>query len=460
MMADLIVKNGQVFTDGALVPADLVVNQGRITSIVQDGELPTARQTLDADGLVVLPGVVDTHVHFREPGYTYKEDFETGSKAAAAGGITTFVDQPNVEPPPSTLELFQEHRRLAQARSVVDFNHWAMPTKLAEIPKIAEAGAVGFKFFMKSAHYPYDGPISLVNQGTILETMRTIAPTGRLCTVHPHNQDIWENRIAHYTALGKTEKQHWNEVTYGDDDVIETTAIATLALLANAVKCRLRIQHIQGRPQNRVVRMLKRAGYHFLTEANPWGVFWIEPIGIQDEADREDNWLALQDGTIDVIASDHAPHTREEHVKAGENSFQSVIAGYPLCEHYLSLYLTEVNRGKIPLERLVWLTSENPARHIGLYPRKGTIRPGADADLVLVDLQKKAVLGESYPVYLKMGFTPLHGTEVQGVPIYTLVRGELVMDHGKIVVDPGFGQFIMPVAPAATGGEGRQFARV
>jgi dihydroorotase-like cyclic amidohydrolase len=451
-VSQLRITNGQVFTDGVLIPADLVVDDGKIAGIVAPGQAPSADQTLDADGLVVLPGLVDTHAHFREPGYTYKEDFLSGSRAAAAGGITMFVDQPNVEPPPSTLELYQEHRRLAEASAVVDFNHWGMPTKLAEIPKIAEAGAVGFKFFMKSAHYPYDGDISLINHASIMEAFRAIAPTGRLCTVHPHNQDIWEYQTAERTRQGRTSVKDWAEVTYGDEDVIETTAISLLAILANAVGCRLRIQHIQGRPQNRVVRMLKQAGFRFLTEANPWGVFWIEPIGIQTPEDLEDNWTALQDGTIDVIASDHAPHTREEQAKVGDNSFQSVIAAYPLCEHYLSMYLTEVNRGRISLAQLVWLVSENAARHIGVYPRKGTIRVGSDADLALVDMQKRAVLGESYPVYSKMGFTPLHGKEVQGVPVYTVVRGRIVMEHGQIVAEPGSGQFIHPLTAASWGG--------
>ena len=211
-MPDLRIVNGRVFIEGDLVPADVVVEGGRITGLTAPGQAPAAKQTLDADGLLVLPGMIDTHVHFREPGYTYKEDFLTGSRAAAAGGITMFVDQPNVEPPPSTLALYEEHRRLAEAKSVVDFNHWAMPTNLAEIPKIAAAGAAGFKFFMKSAHYPYDGPISLINHATILETLRTIAPTGRLCTVHPHNQDIWEYQIAERTRQGRTAPQDWNEV--------------------------------------------------------------------------------------------------------------------------------------------------------------------------------------------------------------------------------------------------------
>jgi dihydroorotase-like cyclic amidohydrolase len=150
----------------------------------------------------------------------------------------------------------------------------------------------------------------------------------------------------------------------------------------------------------------------------------------------------LKDGTIDIIASDHAPHTREEHKKAEESSFESVVAGYPLCEHYLAIYLTEVNKGTLSLYELVRAASENVARHLGLYPRKGVIQVGADADLAIIDLGREDVIGESLPVRSKMGFTPLHGMKVKGAPVYTIVRGTVVMDHGDIQVKPGFGKFV------------------
>ncbi len=431
--------------DRELVRADLVVDHGVITSISQDQARSRATDEIDATGKVVLPGVIDSHVHFREPGYTYKEDFLTGSRAAAAGGITTVVDMPNTEPPPDTLELFEQHRQLAAASSLVDFNHWAMPTKLGEIPRIANAGAVGFKFFMKSAHYPYDGPISLVNHATILECFRAIAATGLPCLVHPHNQMLWEHRVAAWSAAGKVSPDDWNEVTYGDEDVVETTAIAVVALLANAVGLRLRILHIQGQPQIRVVRMLKAARYDFVAETNPWAVFLIDPLARRAAGDEEANWEALRDGTIDLIGSDHAPHSRAEQEQAQQSSLQSVIAAYPLCEHWLSLYLTEVNRGRLPLARLSSLASETVARQIGLYPRKGIIRIGSDADLVVVDMDREATLGGSYPVFSKMGFTPLEGRKVRGIPVATVVRGEVVMRNLEVIGKPGFGKFVAPV---------------
>lgn len=441
-MAQLVVRNGDVLVGTELVRSDVIIDEGKIVGLSRNQGLPEAANEIDASGMVVVPGLIDTHVHAREPGYTYKEDFETASKAAAAGGITMFMDMPNTDPVPNTLERFLEHRELAEAKAVIDFNHWAMPTVREEIPKIAEAGAIGFKFFMKSAHYPYGDEVSIVDHAEILETMRAIASTGRRCVVHPHNQMIWEYQINKWTEEGRTERMAWNAVTYGDHDVIETTPIAILPILAEAVGCDLRILHIQGREQLRVVRMLKDAGYNFIAETNPWSVARIDPIGIHTPEDVAANLQALKDGTVDIIASDHAPHTKEEHEVADDSSFQSVIAGYPLCEHYMSIYLTEVNKGNLSLYEFIRAASENVARHIGLYPRKGTIRVGSDADLAIVDMNQEGVLGKSLPVYSKMGFTPLEGYEVKGVPVYTIVRGEVVMDHGRIMVEPGFGTFV------------------
>jgi dihydroorotase (multifunctional complex type) len=447
-MTQLVVTGGEVLIGGTLVRTDVVVDDGQIVALTRDR--PSADRTVDATGKVVLPGVIDSHVHYREPGYTYKEDFESGSRAAAAGGITMYVDMPNTEPPPDTVEHFEEHRALADGKSIVDFNHWAMPTRIPEIPKIAAAGAVGFKFFMKSAHYPYDGPISIVNHFTILEVFRAIAATGLPCLVHPHNQMIWEGRVEERTKAGRTGIEGWNDATYGDHDVVETTAITTLALLAEAVGLRLRILHIQGIPQIKVTRMLKRAGFPFVAETNPWAVFHVDPIAVRGEEHLAANWEALADGTVDIIGSDHAPHSAEEQDHVAESSFDSVVAAYPLCEHWLSLYLTEVHNGRISLATLSRAASENVARHMGVYPRKGVIQIGSDADLVVVDMDREAVIGESYPVYSKQGFTPLAGKRVRGVPIYTVVRGEVVMEDGDVVGTPGYGEFVAPSAAAAT----------
>lgn len=440
--SDLLIKNGEVLTSGGLKRAGIAIQGERIMAIDVEQNLPSGSDEIDASGKVIIPGFIDSHVHVREPGYTHKEDWETGPKAAAAGGLTMIVGMPNTSPPPSTLEIYNQHIEIAKSKSVVDFNHWAMPTVLEEIPKIATAGTVGYKFFMKSAHYPYGSDIAIVDDAEILNTLKEVAKTGLPILFHPHNQNIWEYKVKKWTEEGKTDLMAFNEISYGDHDINNTTGIAKMILLANAVDARLRVLHIQGRDQIKLVRTLKAGGYRFITEANPWGVFPIIPITITGSEDEY--WEALKDGTVDLIATDHAPHTREDFAKAEKNVLDSVIVGYPLVEHYMSLYLTEVNNGRISLERLSQLCSENVARHLGIYPRKGIIQVGSDADLTIVDMKLKKTLGKDYRVYSKMGYTPYEGREVQGIPVYTIVRGKVVMKDGEIIMKPGYGEFIRP----------------
>lgn len=448
-MYQLVVSGGEAIVEGRLIKADLVVRDGKIAGISRGEPLPKADRVIDASGKVVMPGIIDSHVHFREPGYEHKEDFTTGSKAAAAGGITMFVDMPNLNPPPDTVEAFQEQKRRASEKSVVDFNHWAMPTKPDQLKGIVDAGALGFKFFMKSAHYPYDGNVSITDPGRIYQTFRAIAALGSTCLVHPLTQSIWELRIKEQLDAHRTTYADYREATNGAANIAETTAICSLALIAKAFDMRLRILHIRGRQQTKIARMLKEQGYNFVAETNPWSTF---PIVIPTtnsshwpQEDIEATWTALTDGTIDLIGSDHMPHTKAEFDNAVTNTFHSVVMAAPFCEHWLSMYLTEVANGRMSLVQLSKLASENVARYCKLFPQKGVIRVGSDADLAIVDLQSEAVLGKSYPVYSKMGFTPYLGMRVKGMPVYTVVRGQVVMDHGEIVGKPGYGKFTPPL---------------
>lgn len=440
---DLLLRGADVLTPQGLVRTDLAVEGERILALGPASTLPAPAETLEAEGLVAIPGCIDSHVHTREPGYEYKEDWATATRAAAAGGVTMICDMPNLNPVPNTLERYRAQVENAGKKARVDFNSWAMPTVLEEIPGIAAYGACGFKFFMKSAHYPYGTETAIVGHAQILDTFKAVARTGLPCLVHPHNQDIWEVNVRRWTEAGRTGLEAFNEVTFADEDVTETTAIAVLALLARAAGCRLRILHIREKWQIKVCRMLKAAGYTFLCEQNPWAIYDIPAVSLP--SDNEDNWAALNDGTIDLIATDHAPHTREESEKAGRNVFDSVVMGYPLVEHYLSMYLTGVNNGRISLERLSRLCSANVARHLGVYPRKGVLQAGSDADIALVDMKARRRLGVDYPVYSKMGHTPIEGMEVQGIPVCTLLRGKVIMRDGEITGEPGCGRYTRPI---------------
>ncbi|MFT4122730.1 MAG: dihydroorotase family protein [Microbacteriaceae bacterium] len=440
-MSRTIISGGTVVTAKDLEEVDIVGEDGVITALVPRGTGGRADTIVDARDRIVIPGVIDTHVHFREPGYEQKEDILTGSRAAAAGGITSVVDMPNTDPVPNTLERVLAKRALFEQKSLVDFNSWASPTRLDEVAAIAASGVAGFKIFMKSAHYPYDTEASVVDPVMLLAAFKEVAKTGLPLLIHPHYQPLFEAKMDALRERKAGTVYDYEYAVYADEDVTETVGIAQVALYAHATGADLRILHIRNADQLRLVRALKAGGYSFTAEANPWSVFELLK-DLVPEKNVEDNLAALMDGTIDLIASDHAPQTRDDIEAAQGNAYDSVTIGYPLCEHYLAMYLTEVNRGRLDLQRLVRLTSENPARHLGLYGRKGVIAVGADLDAAVLDIDREAVIGRDYPVYSKMGFSPYEGRTVKGRPVATVLRGELIMHEGEILGRPGFGRLL------------------
>jgi len=441
---DLVIKNGLVYTTTGFVKAGISIDDGKIVSIASETELPHSEKVLDVSGKIIIPGIIESHCHLRDPGYTYKEDWESGSQAAAAGGVTMCIDMPNTNPPPNTLDKFKEQRAIASEKSIVDFNHWAMPTKKDEIQKIAEEGTVGFKFFMKSAQYPYSSETSIVNDADILETFRIISKTGLPCLVHPQNQQIYDLHVKRWVESGlvKGYKNFW-ECTHADKSVNLTTAVARLVLLANSVGAKLRILHIEGEDQINFVRMLRKAGYEFTVEMNPVALFPIDSTPFLTDDELEVNWQAVNEGLVDVIGADHAPHTREELSKAEVNVFESILIVMTYLEHSLPLFLTEVNKDRISLERVVQLCSENVAKHLQIYPKKGAIAVGSDADLTIIDMRKKKKLS-ALGMYTKCGISNYENLEARGLPVYTIVRGQIVMEDGVVIGKPGQGKFVKP----------------
>lgn len=449
---DICLSGGRIHTGNALLDVDLYVQGERVALLSRRGERRDSQRVLDISGQWVLPGIIDLHAHTRDPGYTHKEDFFTVSQAAAAGGVTTWVDMPNVEPPTTTVELFQEKKARAEKLSLVDFGHFASGVNLVEIPKLAAAGVTGFKIFQVSGAYPHDPRLALNDEGRLLQCFRAISKTGLPCVVHPFNQSLFDLFSEEAFAQGRPH----NHVTFAEiytREVVWESAIASLLGLQRESGVRLHVVHTHAARSLRLLRQAKARGQRVTVEIDPkyfhLGRKDLEEKGpqvcpagfIPEDTERmAEIWHSLQDGTIDNIGSDHAPHTNEEVEKQRTDAWTAAM-GNPQYDHYLSVFLNDVHSGKISLAHLVRRLSENPARILGIFPRKGILLPGSDADLVVVDPERERVLSND-GLYTKVQWSPYAGWKVKGAPLLTMVRGKIVAQEGKVVGNAGHGRFI------------------
>ncbi len=449
------ISGGRVYSNGGLVELDVLIEGGLIVGLLRAGEAADAHEVIDAKGKVILPGIIDTHAHTREPGYTNKEDFLTASRAAAVGGITTMIDMPNVEPPTDTLETYLAKRELADSKSIIDWGHWVAGTNPLEIPKLAEAGATGFKTFQVSGAYPHDPRLALNDEGKLMKSFRAIAETGLPSLVHPFNQSLFEHLSDEAFAAGKPQNWRTFSEVYTTEEIWHT-AVNTLINLQALTGVRLHILHTHSAGSLRLVKAAKERGQRVSAALDPkYYHLTIEdlerltgracPGGFvtADEERMAVIWESLRDGTMDMIDSDHAPHTLEE-IAVQDNDAWNAAMGSPQYDWHYSIALTDVSEGKFSLRRAVELLSEAPAKFLGIFPQKGALAPGSDADLVIVDLERTHVLTDE-GLQTKCGWTPYLGKTVTGVVELTMLRGTVIAKDRKVLGTPGFGKFISGV---------------
>jgi len=426
---DLVLAGGQVFTPGGLVTADIGIRDGRFAAIGALGSAKAAER-LEIAGLVALPGVIDTQVHFREPGLEHKEDLESGTRAAVLGGVTAVFEMPNTKP--NTLNAADLADKLARARGRAWCDHaffiGAAEENVDELATLERLpGCSGVKVFMGSS----TGSL-LVEDDALLS--RVLANGRRRVAIHSEDEARLRERLPLARQGGVAQHPVWRDA--------ETARRSTERLI--------RIARAAGRPVH-VLHVttadeipLLAAAHDFVTvEVTPQHLTLAAPdcyerLGtlaqmnppIRSAEHREALWRAVASGLVDVIGSDHAPHTREEKAK----DYPATPSGMPGVQTLLPLLLDHMNAGRLSLARLVDLTSAGAQRIYGIAG-KGRIVPGYDADVTLVDLKAKRTIEESW-LASKCGWSPFTGMSVTGWPEATIVRGRVVMRAGALAGPP------------------------
>ncbi len=429
MPASTLIKNAICQLPGGAEQIDVLISQGKI--LLDPAVHTSAEETIDAAGLHLLPGVIDDQVHFRDPGLTHKEDLHTGSCACAAGGITTFLEMPNTKPATISCDALHKKLDLAAGKSVVNYGFYigATPDNLAELQQAKRTP--GIKIFIGSS----TGNL-LVDQQEALE--RIFAETTLPICAHCEDEETVRNNAAAYEG-GKSVEDH-SKIRNHEAAVIATKRAIDLAVRHNhrfhvlhvstAQECEL-LKEYQQRVSDPTKRLISAevCPHHLLFNVDDYqrlgSLVQMNP-SIKTGEDNERLWEALRRGEIQVIATDHAPHTLEEK----DQPYPQSPSGLPAVENSLALMLDAVNRGRLTLNRLVECMCEAPAEIWGIL-NKGKIQQGYDADLVLVDLNlKKTILNENQ--LTKTGWSPWHGVTVTGWPVKTWCNGVLVYDGKQV----------------------------
>jgi allantoinase len=442
---DLIIRGAQIVSPDHIVAASVAIAGGHIVAVGHDDLMPPARATFDATGLHLLPGAIDSHVHFRDPGYAHKETWKTGSAAAACGGVTTVFEMPNTHPPTGTLEALRLKQKAAES-SYVDFGIHGLlgDDTVGHLEDLLDAGVTSFKAFVGNTF----GNLPAPSDGALLEGFETLAPLGIRTVVHAENSSIMARREAALKAAGRTDALAHLAVRPA---VCEIEAIGRVITLAEWTGARVHIAHHSAADSLFLIRAAKARGADVTVETCPQylllntdhvrvlgGILRLNPP-IREARHNQPLWDALLDGTIDMIATDHAPHAPEEKTR---NSIWDCDCGFPGVETQMPLMLTEVNRARCTLMDYVRWSAVAPAKAWGLYPSKGLIAPGALADIALVDMTRSGRLQQGRLQSLSK-ISPWHGRAVRGMPMHTLVRGRFVMRDGQLVEDAaGWGRSV------------------
>ena len=422
---DLILKNGTVVNHDGTGARDVAIRNGRIAELGQFSA-DKARETVDCTGLTLLPGVIDTQVHFREPGLTHKEDLETGSRAAVMGGVTAVFEMPNTNPNTTSAATLEHKLGLARHRMHCDFAFWVGGTaeNIADLPELERLpGAAGIKVFIGSS----TGNLLVEDDATLRRILKVIK---RRSAYHCEDEPRLRERMGLRVAGDPSSHPVWRDA--------EAALMATRRLvnIARETNSPVHVLHVSTADEIAYLKDHKDIASvevtpHHLTLVAPdcyqrLGAYAQMNPPVRDEAHRSGIWRGVAQGIADILGSDHAPHTHEEK----SHGYPATHSGMTGVQTLVPTMLDHVNAGKLSLARFVDMTSAGPARLFGIQG-KGRIAVGYDADLTIVDMKRRQTITNDW-IASRCGWTPYDGVSVTGWPVGTIVRGTRVMWEGEL----------------------------
>ena len=452
-MYDLIVKNGILVLPEGPVSGSILVKDGTIASITTDTVHGEAARTIDAGGCFVFPGAIDPHSHLNDPGYTESEDFLTGTRSAAAGGFTTVLEMPISNPIPSSYQLLKQKKELLEQKAVIDFGLWGSLIKgnEHELPGIAEFGAVGVKAFLtEDPLYP------AVSWGLIVQYIPWLERSGLLFALHCETPEIND------TCLSFLTQQQLNAPCYYPDSrppISELVAVNTFAFLAQQYpKCWFYLVHSSLAESVDLSLAARARGGQIYVETCPhylamtrqdltrYGPFAVCNPPLRSQEEQDALWARMLDGQIDCIGSDHSPFLYAEKCRGTDRIWDAPpgITGIQTC--YPLFFQEAVQKRGMDVERFAAVTSTNTAKLFGLYPQKGSLMIGTDADITILDPNQSWTVTKEVLCY-KEPWSPFIGWELTCKVVGTVVRGRVVYDGSSVCAPPGFGRFIRPGIP-------------
>lgn len=458
MSFDTLITNGHVITETGATDLDVAIRDGKIAALLARGTPAEARERLDAAGKLIIPGAVDIHFHCRAPAYPERGDFATETRAAAAGGVTTVFEMPISKPCCATPEILRKRRALAERDCYVNFALYGAPGLLNReiIQGLVEEGAIGFKIFMTGAPAGRDDEfegLCIPDEENLFQTMQLVAETGLVCSVHAENNRLLEWNIARLRAAGRNDIAAHGE---SRPPLVEALAVSTLLTLNLDIGMHLHIAHLSSLATLQVLRHLKAAGSTATAETCPHYLIFTErdmeragPYAkinppLRHQADQDALWEGLADGSLMAVTTDHSPFTEEEKERARTDLWKTP-PGAPGVEELVLVMMDAALCGRLSITQAVRLISTNGAKRFGIYPQKGVIQAGADADLVIYNPDITTTI-ERRKLFTKARECDwlYDGMNFRGGVERTIVNGRTVFVDGQVIGEPGWGRFVRP----------------